>query len=437
MKSHLSYIFGILLLISSDCHPNPGPRTPKYPCGICSKAVRLSKTVRSVACTECEVWYHIDCLGMATAVYEPLETTDVSWYCCNCGIPNFNTSLFTEFVSLSTSTASDVSTPKSDHSFNSDLSFSHPVSTSSPARTHVHDNNNIHKRVRILNINFQSIKSKREEFWSILDQCDPDIVLATETWLNTSIMEAEVLPPGYKFAARRDRPTSSHGGVAIITRDNIDASEIPLTTQAEMVAASIPSKSTKPIIVSSIYRPTDNNKEYTAHLCDTIQQLHSSYRDHIFWIGGDSNLPDINWKTDNIEGHQYPISISQDFIDLFRDIGCQQVIDFPTRQSNTLDIFATNRPSLVSKCLGLPGLSDHDVILIDTTITAQKRRPVRRLIHILSKADIDAITADLEQYSQTLRERETSLPINTLWNEFKSVCTSTIHKNIPSKYTST
>ena len=250
-------------------------------------------------------------------------------------------------------------------------------------------------------------------------------------------MEAEVLPPGYKFAARRDRPTSSHGGVAIITRDNIDASEIPLTTQAEMVAASIPSKSTKPIIVSSIYRPTDNNKEYTVHLCDTIQQLHSSYRDHIFWIGGDSNLPDINWKTDNIEGHQYPISISQDFIDLFRDIGCQQVIDFPTRQSNTLDLFANNRTSLVSKCLGLPGLSDHDVILIDTTITAQKRRPVRRLIHIWSKADIDAVTADLEQYSQTLRERETSLPINTLWNEFKSVCTSTIHKNIPSKYTST
>ena len=300
MKSHLSYIFGILLLISSDCHPNPGPRTPKYPCGICSKAVRWSKTVRSVACTECEVWYHIDCLGMATAVYEPLETTDVSWYCCNCGIPNFNTSLFTEFESLSTSTTtssnpSDVSTPKSDHSFNSDLSFSHPVSTSSPARTHVHDtNNNTNKRVWILNINFQSIKSKREEFWSILDQCDPDIVLATETWLNPSIMEAEVLPPGYKFAARRDRPTSSHGGVAIITRDNIDASEIPLTTQAEMVAASIPSKSTKPIIISSIYRPTDNNKEYTAHLCDTIQHLHSSYRDHIFWIGGDSNLPDIN-----------------------------------------------------------------------------------------------------------------------------------------------
>ena len=54
---------------------------------------------------------------------------------------------------------------------------------------------------------------------------------------------------------------------------------------------------------------------------------------------------------------------------------------------------------------------------------------MRRLIHIWSKADIDSITADLEQYSQTLRERETSLPINTLWNEFKSVCTSNINKN--------
>ena len=96
IKGHLAYIFYILILTSSDYHPNPGPRTPKYPCGICGKAVRWSRTIRSVACNDCEVWFHKDCLGMSTAVYEPLEATDVSWYCCNCGIPNFHSRLFNE-----------------------------------------------------------------------------------------------------------------------------------------------------------------------------------------------------------------------------------------------------------------------------------------------------------------------------------------------------
>jgi hypothetical protein len=36
------------------------------------------------------------------SVYEALGNTDISWYSCNCGLPNFNTSLFEDFVELST-----------------------------------------------------------------------------------------------------------------------------------------------------------------------------------------------------------------------------------------------------------------------------------------------------------------------------------------------
>jgi len=437
-KHHLSYIFRILLLISSDCHPNPGPPTPKYPCGVCGRAVRWSKTVRSVACTECEKWYHINCLGMNTAMYEPLEATDISWYCCSCGIPNFHSSLFTEF-DLSDNINVSTETSTKDHSLDtSDISFTNPVSTSSPRKgKHQPITNPINKKIRILNTNLQSMKSKKEEFWSLLEQSDPEIILASETWLNPSITEAEILPPNYKFAARKDRSKSSHRGVAIITKDNIDASEIPLDTQTEMVAASIPSKNAKPIIVCSIYRPTDNNTDYSKHMCNTIKDLHVKHRDNILWIGGDANLPDINWKNDEIKGHQYPVFINQAFIDIFREVGCQQIIDFPTRQNNTLDIFATNRPSLVLKCSALPGLSDHDIVLTDTNIVAQRRRPIRRLIYLWSKADLKEMSKNIGQYCNTLREQHENVPINTLWNTFRSVCTAAINKYVPSKYTST
>ena len=32
------YLFALIILTSNDCHPNPGPRPPKFPCNICSKA---------------------------------------------------------------------------------------------------------------------------------------------------------------------------------------------------------------------------------------------------------------------------------------------------------------------------------------------------------------------------------------------------------------
>ena len=36
---------------------------------------------------------------------------------------------------------------------------------------------------------------------------------------------------------------------------------------------------------------------------------------------------------------------------------------FPTRKSNTLNIFATNRPGLVNKCVAIPGIGDHEAII--------------------------------------------------------------------------
>ena len=60
------YIYALVLLNANDCHPNPGPRNLKFPCQICGKACKWSKTVRSVACNNCELWYHTSCMNMKT-----------------------------------------------------------------------------------------------------------------------------------------------------------------------------------------------------------------------------------------------------------------------------------------------------------------------------------------------------------------------------------
>ena len=102
MTGHLLGVFGLLLLNASDCHPNPGPRQVRFPCEVCSKACRWSKTIRSIVCSGCDKWFHKNCLSRKTAVYNALTNTDIRWYCCNCGLPNFSTSLFEDYEFSST-----------------------------------------------------------------------------------------------------------------------------------------------------------------------------------------------------------------------------------------------------------------------------------------------------------------------------------------------
>jgi hypothetical protein len=61
-------------------------------CQTCNKAVTWRQ--RAVACDNCNLWYHANCMGMNSAIYKALEPSNASWTCCQCGIPNFSTSLF-------------------------------------------------------------------------------------------------------------------------------------------------------------------------------------------------------------------------------------------------------------------------------------------------------------------------------------------------------
>jgi len=96
----LLYLCMLLLQESFAPEPNPSPRTPKFPCAVCNRAVRWS--IPGVQCDSCDMWYHTKCMGMCEEVYQGLH--NVSWECVNCGIPNFSSGLFdlTLFESINT-----------------------------------------------------------------------------------------------------------------------------------------------------------------------------------------------------------------------------------------------------------------------------------------------------------------------------------------------
>ena len=68
-----------------------------------------------------------------------------------------------------------------------------------------------HKPFKIINTNFQNIKSKTVELGNFISESDPDILIGTETWLNHSITDNEFFPPGYTLP-RKDRQDGYGGG---------------------------------------------------------------------------------------------------------------------------------------------------------------------------------------------------------------------------------
>ena len=197
---------------------------------------------------------------------------------------------------------------------------------------------------------------------------------------------------------------------------------------------------TQPLIVGSVYRPTDNNLEYTEDLCNAVSYIGRTYKNSTIWIGGDFNLPDIDWKTNSIVSHNYLIPINKSILDMIQDLGAEQMVDFPTRKDNILDIciFVTNRPSLVNKCNPIPGLGYHDIVLIDANIVPTRQKPTRRLIYLWKKANLTEMEQDIAGFSRSFTsDFSETTPINTLWATFKKKCMEVLQKYVPSKYTST
>lgn len=344
-------IIQLLLILSGSIEINPGP---KFLCGEpnCGKSVR---TIDSIACDQCNKWFHLDCISMNMNVFN-CYTNDslLEWICCDCGLLNISNSVFDSCFS------------DSDSSINS-------VHEDQPEKTKA-------RSLRIMVINFQGIWSKKEVFHQILHDTDTDVVIGCETHLDPSIQDSEIIPKGFT-AYRKDR-MDSWGGVIVIVKSSLISDQIYKSKNTECIAIKIETYQ-KPVIISAAYRPPNRDVQYLGNLANDVKTIISKHKTNPHWIGGDLNLPDIDWSTNSIVRHQYPKALNESFINMMEDTNTEQLIDFPTRKKNILDILLTNNSSLATSIKDIPGVSDHDrVPLADIMCHPRRNRPVKRTIHL-------------------------------------------------------
>ncbi len=133
------------------------------------------------------------------------------------------------------------------------------------------------------------------------------------------MMSSEIMPPGYNAPPNRKDRSDGYGGVLLATKGDIIESEIPIQTNAEIVATKVELVKQQPLVIISVYRPTNNDLDYVQELCQAIKQVATSHPTATIWLSGDFNLPDIDWDTEAIAGNQYSMAINNIFLNTFQD----------------------------------------------------------------------------------------------------------------------
>uniref|UniRef100_A0A7M5WYL3 PHD-type domain-containing protein n=1 Tax=Clytia hemisphaerica TaxID=252671 RepID=A0A7M5WYL3_9CNID len=323
----------------------------------------------AIACDTCDQWFHQICVSMDIETFiRHTNDVDIPWHCSDC------TNLL----------------ENENRESDTDVAIQP-------------DNNEKNKnkvdKLRILVCNFQSIWSKRNSLEKFFKDHQIDVVIGSESHLKERTKNSEFLPPHY-LAERRDREDGK-GGVIIIYRDWMKVDQIP-NKVPEIVTVKIQTHQ-KPVIVSACYRSMYNSKEQNKQLTEEITDICKKYKNHHLWIGGDFNLPDIDWNTNSITSNQYSKELNEQYLEVFETSGLHQMVNFTTRKKAILDLMLTNRPGFVSNCSPVPGLSDHDTaVLLDMICHPQRHKPIQRKVMCWNRTDFTALRNDVRDKCRTL-----------------------------------
>ena len=105
-----------------------------------------------------------------------------------------------------------------------------------------------------------------------------------------------------------------------------------------------------------------------------------------------------------------------------------------SKDENILDIFFTNRPSLVRYCIGASGISDHDIVLASFYSKVMCQNEIEHKCYLWAKANFDEMREKLFDYGNDfINTNNVETPVEQLWFSFCDHLLITIDKFVPSK----
>ena len=164
-------------------------------------------------------------------------------------------------------------------------------------------------------MNCQSLASKKGAWINLLHSTRPDVVIATETWLDGTIRNSELESDSYTIYMR-DRKTGIHDGVMIAINSSITSTEVDLKSDKVKIKC----KGHRDIHIPSCYRPNISDKSFSTHLKISLDQLMAK-RQRAFVLEINFNLPGWDWSDLSLKpGTQYAAQHTK-FCDILDDFG--------------------------------------------------------------------------------------------------------------------
>jgi exonuclease III len=194
-----------------------------------------------------------------------------------------------------------------------------------------------HHGFNIAQINCRSLFPKLDEIAYMITKAKIDILCLTETWLDESVLDSDILIDGYMLF-RKDRGGRG-GGVAIYVRDNINFIDrsVTLHNGVEAVLVEIVSRTKNPnILLTCMYRPPNCSADIFDNIVDYIEKLFSENKEVVI-------LGDLNYD------YKFDETLSENPIHLIENLfGMKQLVQSPTRvsknSSTLLDVILTSCP---------------------------------------------------------------------------------------------
>ena len=204
--------------------------------------------------------------------------------------------------------------------------------------------------LKCISFNARSLCNKLVELQYVLSSNEIDVACITETWLSNYISNSVIVPVTDFNIYRKDRDGRG-GGVCIIVKSSVTYSVLPVSlpdcySKLEIVCIDLvtgPDANSGVRIICVYLTPGfAKQTENCRFLSDALTFLINT--DLPICILGDFNLPGTDWSSCSSSDNDDYYSLDNFFIVNF----FSQLVNFPTRNENILDLIFTDNMSLVT-----------------------------------------------------------------------------------------
>ena len=408
----------------------------KAECSLCSGAVLNSH--KAVQCDKCEMWVHNNCSFMSDSEYETMQNSNCTWICPKCDFFNFSDSFFNEQFNLESENRFDL------------LAKGHETKSTETLTS----KNSFISGLKFSSININSIRGKKLELLAFIDFHQSQILAIQETKIDNSILTSELFPESFPYSVYRKDRTLNGGGVMLLVHKDIP--HMPLTeldNDSESVWVKL-FVNKKTHFVASWYRPpvdghlpvSDNGNDLLNSLekfdnlfreqLDKIKNINKGNKPPLIHVLGDFNFRDIVWP-DRLSksGSSLSQTEGQILIDIMNDHGLEQLVNFPTRERNTLDLILTSLPGQFADIHSPDKLSDHDIVSGTLKIAIPPIKKPRRKVYRYQKGDYESMRAETLKFAKEryFNGYSDTRSVQENFNLITSFIQESADKHIPSK----